>query len=431
MSVTSNISSNQLPFIETQTNLKEIKPKMSKKEKEYLEKARSIMKLKEKFTYVAPKVMSQSKSEPNFKVIGFNKPKEEEFNVNIETKIKHSKLFTNQKKMSTVTENSHSHTNNIDYNTKDTKDEAYTKSIRDVRHGSVAPTQDLFAVKPEFNITIFKKLHTKCLSDNDQKEMSFIVKQKNYLSALSKVLPKLETLPNKSKDNKIIEGLKTQKSLSPQKPITLDNGLQRVPTNNFQKKEKKIKFGTTTLPNNTSNIDKVNTSQSMTVNLNREKSMDLNKNLSTHSHITNNQDIYHHLNTEVSLKNLTKVSGYKIDYYKEKVIEKQIKRFKYVPKNKKLMNSIMMKGLNQEEINEIKANKKNFPTVLQYQEKLMNILKPCFSDKNLRELGLKMKEISDTNGQRKVKKLAGRWNETLKRISPYLPEYLVEKFKEF
>lgn len=433
MRSSSNKSSNLMPFIETQTNIKEIKPKLTKKEKEFMEKARSIIKLKEKFRYSVPKVMSQSKSEPNFLNLREQNiiKDEDDKNALLEIKMKCNKLIPvkNQatKKMSTVTEYSHTHTNNLDYNTKE---ESLTKSMRDNRHGSVVPSQDLFSSKPEFNITIFKKLHTKCLSDNDQKEMSFIVKQKNYLSTLTKVLPKLETYPNKLKDIKAIDTLKTQKSISPLKPAVLEKG-QRLSISNLQKKDKKIKFGDSISQQNSSVIDKVNTAQNITVNLKKEKSGELQKHFSTNTHNTNNNDIYNHLNTEVSLKNLTKVTGFKIDYYKEKVIEKPVKRFKYIPKNKKIMNSIMMKGLKQEEINEIKANKKNFPTVLQYQEKLMNLLKPCFSDKNLRELGLKMKEISDTEGKRKVKKLAGRWNETLKRISPYLPEYLVEKFKEF
>lgn len=90
----------------------------------------------------------------------------------------------------------------------------------------------------------------------------------------------------------------------------------------------------------------------------------------------------------------------------------------------------------QNKLQEIKENQLNY-NLENYQEKIMNILKDKISNENLRNLALSFKDILEKSnikleGSYQRKKIKGpktRWELTLEKIAPFIPEYLYEKLK--
>lgn len=97
--------------------------------------------------------------------------------------------------------------------------------------------------------------------------------------------------------------------------------------------------------------------------------------------------------------------------------------------NEKALDNVYKDRQVRRRIKKIKSVQNKYD-LKEYQMKLLDIIKNNISNENLRFLGIKLREISkqcEEYGYSKKRK--SRWQETVKRISPYLPEFLVEKFE--
>lgn len=138
------------------------------------------------------------------------------------------------------------------------------------------------------------------------------------------------------------------------------------------------------------------------------------------------QDTYNNLHRNKSRSNSNKK--------KRQTILPKIENFvsvidlEYQKIDKKFMNKLK----------EIKTLKGTY-TLEEYQECLMNALKDNISTENLRNIALSFREIAEKNlskennnnkvVRRRMKGPKSRWEITLEKIAPYIPEYLYEKLK--
>lgn len=79
------------------------------------------------------------------------------------------------------------------------------------------------------------------------------------------------------------------------------------------------------------------------------------------------------------------------------------------------------------------VDKKRSFSLDDYQFELMKSAKRSLCHDSLRRLGFEMKKISETDkvNKNKVVMFKGRWSETLMKIFPYIPDYLVDEFQKF
>lgn len=95
-----------------------------------------------------------------------------------------------------------------------------------------------------------------------------------------------------------------------------------------------------------------------------------------------------------------------------------------------LLTQIMDKNLDKNKLRRTQKNKKKCKTLEIYQTNLLNVLAGSFRDNYLRELSKKFNEIEKLNSMSKSKdkSMRKRWNDSLERISAYIPPNLYEKF---
>lgn len=79
------------------------------------------------------------------------------------------------------------------------------------------------------------------------------------------------------------------------------------------------------------------------------------------------------------------------------------------------------------------VDKKRSFSLDDYQFELMKSAKRSLCHDSLRRLGFEMKKISETDkvNKNKIVMFKGRWSETLMKIFPYIPDYLVDEFQKF
>lgn len=109
--------------------------------------------------------------------------------------------------------------------------------------------------------------------------------------------------------------------------------------------------------------------------------------------------------------------------------DKKINKLKK-PTFQDIINNIKDKGYNKNKVDKVIRNKNNFNNLNEYQLSLVKSVSSHIKDKNLRDLCLKLKEINENNSSSKSHVVfQTRWMETIKRIKPYIPEFLVKKFE--
>lgn len=167
-------------------------------------------------------------------------------------------------------------------------------------------------------------------------------------------------------------------------------------------------------------------------NYNNSKSVSLVKVNSTEKNIvhikTNTNKLLVDLkNKSSNLSNKTKTNLSELNLITTSQIPKDLK----FTNHRKAASVIMNHGFDINKLHQLKKNKKQLP-LIEYQQRLMELSKPSFSGENLRRLGSELRMIAiSTNEDIHRKKNKGRWNETLKKISAYLPDYLVNLFEKF
>jgi len=103
-------------------------------------------------------------------------------------------------------------------------------------------------------------------------------------------------------------------------------------------------------------------------------------------------------------------------------------------KTKELLREIYKQDdENVDKINKlIETKTTNNPLELrEYQNQLMDVLKDYISRENLRMLGTKFRELGQLSNKQspKINRKMNRWERMINKISPFLPEYLVDKLK--